>query len=125
MVKNAEGKTLVHVVYEKDGLEQQVFSDDGQVRPGLYYTPKMLSALGYSPGFPLELQLNPVVPVTNLSIPATPFHESPRALKDGLIKQKIYVTPTECFDGTFRDVFRDHISGVESHKWLPSPNMDY
>ena len=92
---------------------------------GLYYTPKMLSALGYSPGFPVELQLNPVVPVANLSIPATPFHESPRALKDGLIKQKIYVTPTECFDVTFRDVFRDHISGVEFHKWLPSRNMDY
>ena len=44
--KKAEGKTLVHVVYEKDGLEKLVFSDDHQVRPGLYYTPDMLSILG-------------------------------------------------------------------------------
>ena len=39
--KNAEFKTLIHVGYEKNGLEQQVFSDDGQVRPGLYYIRNM------------------------------------------------------------------------------------
>ena len=99
VVKNAKGKNLVHVLYEKDGLEQQVVSDDGQVRPRLYNTPELLSALGYSLGYPLELKLNLVVPVANLSIPATPFHESPRDLK--------WTDEAENIRGTHRVLRRD------------------
>ena len=58
----------------------------------------MKRQLGLAPGFPLELCHNPN---PELEIPAVPFHtdnteagEALHTLKDALVQQEIYVTPS-------------------------------
>ena len=62
---------------------------------------------------PLELTHNPN---PKLEIPAVPFHSETReageareagALKDALVQQEIYVTPSDKFKIKFRDIFTD------------------
>ena len=63
----------------------------------------MKRQLGLAPGFPLELTHNPN---PKLEIPAVPFNSETRdresgeaagALKDALVQQEIYVTPSDKF----------------------------
>ena len=89
----------------------------------------MKRQLGLAPGFPLELTHNPN---PKLEIPAVPFHDETResgALKDNLVEQEIYVTPSEKFKIKFRDIFTDtvitHRSSHESRRWLAGPNFEY
>ena len=50
-------------------------------------------------------------------------------LKDALVQQEIYVTPSEKFKIKFRDIFTDtvitHRSSHESRRWLAGPNFEY
>ena len=69
----------------------------------------MKRQLGLAPGFPLELTYNPN---PKLEIPAVPFNSETRetgaalhTLKDALVQQEIYVTPSEKFKIKFRDIF--------------------
>ena len=80
-------------------------------------------------GFPLELTHNPN---PKLEIPAVPFNSEIReayTLKDALVQQEIYVTPSEKFKIKFRDIFTDtvitHRSSHESRRWLAGPNFEY
>ena len=95
----------------------------------------MKRQLGLAPGFPLELTHNPN---PKLEIPAVPFHtynsdseasEATGALKDALVQQEIYVTPSDKFKIKFRDIFSDtvicHRSSAESRRWLAGPNFEY
>ena len=89
----------------------------------------MKRQLGLAPGFPLELTYNPN---PKLEIPAVPFNSETResgALKDNLVQQEIYVTPSEKFKIKFRDIFTDtvitHRSSHESRRWLAGPNFEY
>ena len=92
----------------------------------------MKRQLGLAPGFPLELTHNPN---PKLEIPAVPFHSETReaggtgALKDALVQQEIYVTPSDKFKIKFRDIFTDtmitHRSSHESRRWLAGPNFEY
>ena len=90
---------------------------------------EMKRQLGLAPGFPLELTHNPN---PKLEIPAVPFHDETResgALKDNLVEQEIYVTPSDKFKIKFRDIFTDtvitHRSSHESRRWLAGPNFEY
>ena len=81
------------------------------------------------PGFPLELTHNPN---PKLEIPAVPFHDETResgTLKENLVQQEIYVTPSDKFKIKFRDIFTDtvitHKSSHESRRWLAGPNFEY
>ena len=57
-----------------------VFDDDGK-------------DFSFAPGFPLELTHNPN---PKLEIPAVPFNsETLNTIKDNLVQQEIYVTPSE------------------------------
>ena len=84
---------------------------------------------------PLELTHNPN---PKLEIPAVPFNsdnsdresgEATGALKDALVQQEIYVTPSDKFKIKFRDIFSDtmitHRSSHESRRWLAGPNFEY
>ena len=96
----------------------------------------MKRQLGLAPGFPLELCHNPN---PELEIPAVPFHSEAlhgeadntetRTLKDALVQQEIYVTPSDKFKIKFRDIFSDtvicHRSSHESRRWLAGPNFEY
>ena len=98
----------------------------------------MKRQLGLAPGFPLELTHNPN---PKLEIPAVPFHseasetrdresgEATGALKNALVQQEIYVTPSDKFKIKFRDIFSDtmicHRSSHESRRWLAGPNFEY
>ena len=95
----------------------------------------MKRQLGLAPGFPLELTHNPN---PKLEIPAVPFNSEAGeaietresgALKDNLVQQEIYVTPSEKFKINFRDIFTDtvitHRSSHESRRWLAGPNFEY
>ena len=99
----------------------------------------MKRQLGLAPGFPLELCHNPN---PELEIPAVPFHSEADngeelhseageagALKDALVQQEIYVTPSDKFKIKFRDIFSDtvicHRSSAESRRWLAGPNFEY
>ena len=93
----------------------------------------MKRQLGLAPGFPLELTHNPN---PKLEIPAVPFNSETReasetlhTLKDALVQQEIYVTPSERFKIKFRDIFTDtvitHRSLHESRRWLAGPNFEY
>ena len=115
--------------------ETAVFDDDGKdFRSSIYFSKEMKRQLGLAPGFPLELthNLNP-----KLEIPAVPFNseageaietrdresgEATGALKDALVQQEIYVTPSDKFEIKFRDIFTDtmitHRSSHESRRWL-------
>ena len=107
-----------------------VFDDDGKdFRSSIRFSKEMKRQLGLAPGFPLELTHNPN---PKLEIPAVPFHDETResgTLKDNLVEQEIYVTPSEKFKIKFRDIFSDtvitHRSSHESRRWLAGPNFEY
>ena len=116
--------------------ETAVFDDDGKdFRSSIYFSKEMKRQLGLAPGFPLELTHNPN---PKLEIPAVPFNSETReasetretgALKDALVQQEIYVTPSDKFKIKFRDIFTDtmicHRSSHESRRWLAGPNFEY
>ena len=131
--------------------ETAVFDDDGKdFRSSIYFSKEMKRQLGLAPGFPLELTHNPN---PKLEIPAVPFNsevsetrdresgeavsetrdresgEATGALKDALVQQEIYVTPSDKFKIKFRDIFSDtviaHRSSAESRRWLAGPNFEY
>ena len=107
-----------------------VFDDDGKdFRSSIYFSKEMKRQLGLAPGFPLELCHNPN---PKLEIPAVPFNSEAvgiGTLKDALVQQEIYVTPSEKFKIKFRDIFTDtvitHRSSHESRRWLAGPNFEY
>ena len=117
--------------FHESGEETAVFDDDGKdFRSSIYFSKEMKRQLGLAPGFPLELCHNPN---PELEIPAVPFHseagEALHALKDALVQQEIYVTPSGKFKIKFRDIFTDtvitHRSSHESKRWLAGPNFEY
>ena len=107
-----------------------MFDDDGKdFRPSIYFSKEMKRQLGLAPGFPLELTHNPS---PKLEIPAVSFHDeadATGALKEALVQQEIYVTPSEKFKIKFRDIISDtvitHRSSHESRRWLAGPNFEY
>ena len=118
-------------IFFREGDEgTTVFDDDGKdFRPSIYFSKEMKRQLGLAPGFPLELTHNPS---PKLEIPAVPFHDeadATGALKEALVQQEIYVTPSEKFKIKFRDIFSDtvitHRSSHESRRWLAGPNFEY
>ena len=117
--------------HNKAGYEETaVFDDDGKdFRSSIYFSKEMKRQLGLAPGFPLELTHNPN---PKLEIPAVPFNSGNSetgALKDALVQQEIYVTPSDKFKIKFRDIFSDtvitHRSSHESRRWLAGPNFEY
>ena len=110
--------------------ETAVFDDDGKdFRSSIYFSKEMKRQLGLAPGFPLELTHNPT---PKLEIPAVPFNSEAvgiGTLKDALVQQEIYVTPSEKFKIKFRDIITDtvitHRSSHESRRWLAGPNFEY
>ena len=115
--------------HNKAGDGTAVFDDDGKdFRPSIYFSKEMKRQLGLAPGFPLELTHNPN---PKLEIPAVPFNSEAAtgALKEALVQQEIYVTPSEKFKIKFRDIFTDtvitHRSSHESRRWLSGPNFEY
>ena len=122
--------------HNKAGEETAVFDDEGKdFRSSIYFSKEMKRQLGLAPGFPLELAHNPN---PELEIPAVPFHseadnteagEALHTLKDALVQQEIYVTPSDKFKIKFRDIFTDtvicHRSSHESRRWLAGPNFEY
>ena len=113
----------------KAGDGTAVFDDDGKdFRSSIYFSKEMKRQLGLAPGFPLELTHNPN---PKLEIPAVPFHSEAAtgALKEALVQQEIYVTPSDKFKIKFRDIFTDtvitHRSSHESRRWLAGPNFEY
>ena len=123
-----------NIFFREGGEETAVFDDDGKdFRSSIYFSKEMKRQLGLAPGFPLELSHNPN---PELEIPAVPFHSETReagealhALKDALVQQEIYVTPSDKFKIKFRDIFTDtvitHRSSHESRRWLAGPNFEY
>ena len=116
--------------HSEAGEGTTVFDDDGKdFRSSIRFSKEMKRQLGLAPGFPLELTYNPN---PKLEIPAVPFNSETResgALKDNLVQQEIYVTPSEKFKINFRDIFTDtvitHRSSHESRRWLAGPNFEY
>ena len=115
--------------HNKAGDGTAVFDDDGKdFRPSIRFSKEMKRQLGLAPGFPLELTHNPN---PKLEIPAVPFHSEAAtgALKEALVEQEIYVTPSDKFKIKFRDIFTDtvitHRSSHESRRWLAEPNFEY
>ena len=116
--------------HNKAGEGTTVFDDDGKdFRSSIYFSKEMKRQLGLAPGFPLELTNNPN---PKLEIPAVPFNSEAvgiGTLKDALVQQEIYVTPSEKFKIKFRDIFTDtvitHRSSHESRRWLAGPNFEY
>ena len=121
-------------IFFREGDEgTTVFDDDGKdLRPIIRFSKEMKRQLGLAPGFPLELTHNPN---PKLEIPAVPFNseadntETLNTIKDNLVEQEIYVTPSEKFKINFRDIFTDnvitHRSSHESRRWLAGPNFEY
>ena len=125
-------------IFFREGDEgTAVFDDDGKdFRSSIYFSKEMKRRLGLASGFPLELTHNPN---PKLEIPAVPFHteaseageagEALHTLKDALVRQEIYVTPSDKFKIKFRDIFTDtvicHRSSAESRRWLAGPNFEY
>ena len=120
--------------HSEAGEGTTVFDDDGKdFRSSIYFSKEMKRQLGLAPGFPLELTHNPN---PKLEIPAVPFNseagkasETLNTIKDNLVEQEIYVTPSEKFKIKFRDIFTDtvitHRSSHESRRWLAGPNFEY
>ena len=121
--------------HSEAGEGTAVFDDDGKdFRPSIRFSKEMKRQLGLAPGFPLELTHNPN---PKLEIPAVPFHgeaseaseAATGALKEALVQQEIYVTPSDKFKIKFRDIFTDtvitHRSSHESRRWLAGPNFEY
>ena len=119
-----------NIFFQEGDEGTTVFDDDGKdFRSSIYFSKEMKRQLGLAPGFPLELTHNPN---PKLEIPAVPFNSETRetgALKDALVQQEIYVTPSEKFKIKFRDIFSDtvitHRSSHESRRWLAGPNFEY
>ena len=119
-----------NIFFQEGDEGTTVFDDDGKdFRSSIYFSKEMKRQLGLAPGFPLELTRNPN---PKLEIPAVPFNSETResgALKDNLVQQEIYVTPSEKFKINFRDIFTDtvitHRSSHESRRWLAGPNFEY
>ena len=119
-----------NIFFQEGDEGTTVFDDDGKdFRSSIRFSKEMKRQLGLAPGFPLELTHNPN---PKLEIPAVPFHGETResgALKDNLVEQEIYVTPSEKFKINFRDIFTDtvitHRSSHESRRWLAGPNFEY
>ena len=119
-----------NIFFREGDEETAVFDDDGKdFRSSIYFSKEMKRQLGLAPGFPLELTHNPN---PKLEIPAVPFNSETResgALKDALVQQEIYVTPSDKFKIKFRDIFTDtvitHRSSLESRRWLAGPNFEY
>ena len=119
-----------NIFFQEGDEGTTVFDDDGKdFRSSIYFSKEMKRQLGLAPGFPLELTHNPN---PKLEIPAVPFNSENRksgALKDNLVQQEIYVTPSEKFKIKFRDIFTDtvitHRSSHESRRWLAGPNFEY
>ena len=88
------GKTNIFFHNKAGDEETAVFDDDGKdFRPSIYFSKEMKRQLGLAPGFPLELTHNPN---PKLEIPAVPFNsETLNTIKDALVQQEIYVTPSE------------------------------
>ena len=128
--KDFFGKTNIFFRSEAGDEETAVFDDDGKdFRSSIYFSKEMKRQLGLAPGFPLELTHNPN---PKLEILAVPFNSETRetgALKDALVQQEIYVTPSDKFKIKFRDIFSDtvitHRSSHESRRWLAGPNFEY
>ena len=128
--KDFFGKPNIFFHSEAGDEETAVFDDDGKdFRSSIYFSKEMKRQLGLAPGFPLELCHNPN---PELEIPAVPFHtdnSEAGALKDALVQQEIYVTPSDKFKIKFRDIFSDtvicHRSSAESRRWLAGPNFEY
>ena len=119
--------------HSEAGEGTTVFDDDGKdFRSSIFFSKEMKRQLGLAPGFPLELTHNPN---PKLEIPAVPFNseadnsETLNTIKDNLVEQEIYVTPSEKFKINFRDIFTDtvitHRSSHESRRWLAGPNFEY
>ena len=115
--------------HSEAGEGTAVFDDDGKdFRSSIYCSKEMKRQLGLAPGFPLELTHNPN---PKLEIPAVPFNSEAAtgALKEALVQQEIYVTPSDKFKIKFRDIFTDtvitHRSSHESRRWLAGPNFEY
>ena len=120
--------------HNKAGEGTTVFDDDGKdFRSSIYFSKEIKRQLGLAPGFPLELTHNPN---PKLEIPAVPFNseageasETLNTIKNNLVQQEIYVTPSEKFKIKFRDIFTDtvitHRSSHESRRWLAGPNFEY
>ena len=126
-----------NIFFREGDEETAVFDDDGKdFRSSIYFSKEMKRQLGLAPGFPLELCHNPN---PELEIPAVPFHRETReaseaseargAFRDALVRQEIYVTPSDKFKIKFRDIFTDtvicHRSSHESRRWLAGPNFEY
>ena len=119
-----------NIFFQEGDEGTTVFDDDGKdFRSSIYFSKEMKRQLGLAPGFPLELTLNPN---PKLEIPAVPFNSETReayTLKDALVQQEIYVTPSDKFKIKFRDIFTDtvitHRSSHESRRWLAGPNFEY
>ena len=117
-----------NIFFQEGDEGTAVFDDDGKdFRSSIYFSKEMKRQLGLAPGFPLELTHNPN---PKLEIPAVPFNsEALNTIKDALVQQEIYVTPSEKFKINFRDIFTDtvitHRSSHESRRWLAGPNFEY
>ena len=123
-----------NIFFQEGDEGTTVFDDDGKdFRSSIYFSKEMKRQLGLAPGFPLELTHNPN---PKLEIPAVPFNSETReasetlnTIKDNLVQQEIYVTPSEKFKIKFRDIFTDtvitHRSSHESRRWLAGPNFEY
>ena len=122
-----------NIFFQEGDEGTTVFDDDGKdFRSSIYFSKEMKRQLGLAPGFPLELTHNPN---PKLEIPAAPFNseadntETLNTIKDNLVQQEIYVTPSEKFKINFRDIFTDtvitHRSSHESRRWLAGPNFEY
>ena len=119
-----------NIFFQEGDEGTTVFDDDGKdFRSSIRFSKEMKRQLGLAPGFPLELTHNPN---PKLEIPAVPFHDETResgALKDNLVEQEIYVTPSDKLKIKFRDIFTDtvitHRSSHESRRWLAGPNFEY
>ena len=119
-----------NIFFQEGDEGTTVFDDDGKdFRSSIRFSKEMKRQLGLAPGFPLELTHNSN---PKLEMPAVPFHDETResgALKDNLVEQEIYVTPSDKFKIKFRDIFTDtvisHRSSHESRRWLAGPNLEY
>ena len=123
-----------NIFFQEGDEGTTVFDDDGKdFRSSIFFSKEMKRQLGLAPGFPLELTHNPN---PKLEIPAVPFNSETReasetlnTIKDALVQQEIYVTPSDKFKIKFRDIFTDtvitHRSSHESRRWLAGPNFEY
>ena len=123
-----------NIFFQEGDEGTTVFDDDGKdFRSSIYFSKEMKRQLGLAPGFPLELTHNPN---PKLEIPAVPFNSETRetgaalhTIKDALVQQELYVTPSDKFKIKFRDIFTDtvitHRSSHESRRWLAGPNFEY